>query len=286
MAAIPYSQFGPEYSPVRYSALDALSFCLASRLAYAKNSRGRIARKQIKDQIAAWGFTDVEAFEIVRGHDIDTQGFIALNDDHILAAFRGTESLPDWLTNLQAVKDPGPWQNPEVHEGFQDACLASALKIGETIGRLREGQKVWVTGHSLGGALAVLLAASMLESGLPVHGLYTFGAPRVGDRSFADRLNGELKGAAHWRVVNEGDLVPHVPLEAFFSHAGNRMLLRDRMTTSRSEGVWKKFKKDIWGWIGTTIGEVKLQIAGPHLLDSENGYLQRLAAQAAKSRGI
>lgn len=285
MARISDDQFGPEYSRVKYSALDALSFCLASRLAYAKNSRGRIARKRIRDQIAAWGFTHVEAFEIVRGRDIDTQGFIAINDYHILAAFRGTESLPDWLTNLQTVKDPGPWRRTEVHEGFQDAFLAAALKIGETIGRRRERQRVWVTGHSLGGALAVLLAATMRESDLPVDGLYTFGAPRVGDKAFAVRLDHELDGAAHWRVVNEGDLVPHVPLEAFFSHAGNRMLLLNRMTASGRNSVWNRFKKDIWGWIGSTIGEVKLQIAGPHLLDSENGYLHRLAAQVPARRG-
>ena len=100
------------------------------------------------------------------------------------------------------------------------AFLAAALKIGETIGRRRERQRVWVTGHSLGGALAVLLAATMRESNLPVDGLYTFGAPRVGDKSFADRLDRALEGAAHWRVVNEGDLGPHVPFEAFFSHGG------------------------------------------------------------------
>ena len=279
MDEVPDSRFAPEYSPLRYSPRDALSFCLASRLAYAKNNRGEIARRRIRDQITAWGFSRVESFEIVRGHDVDTQGFIASNDAHILAAFRGTESLPDWLGNFQTVKDPGPWRRTEVHEGFQDAFHAAALKIGETIGRTREGHRVWVTGHSLGGALAVLLAATMRESKLPVDGLYTFGAPRVGDNSFAVRLNRELERAAHWRVVNEGDLVPHVPIEGFFSHAGNRMLLLDRMTTSRRESVWKRFKKDIWGWIGTAIGEVKLQIAGPHLLDSENGYLQRLAAQ-------
>ena len=232
MVNIPDSRFDPEYSRVRYSARDALSFCLASRLAYAKNPSGGIARTRIKDQVAAWGFTHVEAFEIVRGRDIDTQGFIALNDDHILAAFRGTESLPDWLTNLQAVKDPGPWRRTVVHEGFQDAFLASALKIGETIGRKRESQRVWVTGHSLGGALAVLLAATMRESNLPVHGLYTFGAQRVGDRSFAERLDRELGGAAHWRVVNEGDLVPHVPFEGFFTHA-----VRNMPTVSATAGA-------------------------------------------------
>ena len=125
MPAIPDSRFAPEYSRVGYSRLDALSFCLASRLAYAKSPRGAIARQRIRNQIKAWGFSHVESFEIVRGRDIDTQGFITVNDDHILAAFRGTESLPDWLGNLQTVKDPGPWRRTEVHEGFQDAFLAA-----------------------------------------------------------------------------------------------------------------------------------------------------------------
>ena len=124
----------------------------------------------------------------------------------------------------------------------------------------------------------------MRESRLPVDGLYTFGAPRVGNKNFADRLKLELDGAAHWRVVNEGDLVPHVPPESFFSHAGNRMLLLNQMTTSRRKDVWKRFKRDIWGWIGTAIGELKLEIAGPHQLDSDIGYLQRLAAKVSDSK--
>ena len=79
------------------------------------------AQEPIGGQEGGSPLSDVEAFEIVRGRDIDTQGFIAINDDHILAGFQGTESLPDWLTNLQTVKDPGPWRRTEVHEGFQDA---------------------------------------------------------------------------------------------------------------------------------------------------------------------
>lgn len=120
-----------------YSPADALSFCLPSRLAYAKRANNNINRALISREARKWGFLKVESFELVRGRDIDTQGFVAVNDERILAAFRGTEALPDWLTNLQAVKDPGPWRNMEVHEGFQDAFMAAALKIGEIIGRKR-----------------------------------------------------------------------------------------------------------------------------------------------------
>ncbi len=276
MVKRPYSDFFPKYSVPAYSRNDALSLCLVSRLAYEKNSRGRIARTQIRNQAKEWGFSHAECFEIVRGRDIDTQGYIAVNDRIILAAFRGTESLPDWLTNFQAVKDPGPWRNTKVHEGFQDAFFVSALKIGQAIGEKRNNQQVWVTGHSLGGALAVILAATLLENDIPVHGLYTFGAPRVGDKNFARELNDKLRDKAHWRVVNKGDLVPHLPPEMFFSHAGNRKLLLSNKYRSTSPDTWKRFKKDIWGWIGTVIGDTKLQIADSHRLDSANGYLGRL----------
>ena len=282
--AVSYDRFTPDYLPSKYSSRDALSFCLASHLAYAK-ADGRNDEGTISTVTEGWGFREVEAFELVRGSDIDTQGFVAVGERHILAAFRGTESLPDWLTNLQTVTDSGPWGDTKVHEGFQDAFHAAALHIGEVIGRRRRKRhQVWLTGHSLGGALAVVLAATLIESGIPVRGLYTFGAPRVGDRRFAELLNDALKGRAHWRVANEGDLVPHVPPELFFSHAGNRMLLRKDEGPTPSKRTWRRFRKDIWGWIGTVVDDAfdevtdLLKITDPHRLDSEGGYLNRLAA--------
>ena len=277
---VPYSRFAPTYTRPRYCPTDALSFCLASRLAYAKRANNSMNRAAINRQAKAWGFPGVESFEIVRGRGMDTQGFVAVNDLHVLVAFCGSESLPGWQTNLQAAKHPGPWRNTAVHEGFHNAFMAAALKIGEIIGRERQKrQQIWVTGHSLGGALAALLAATLLENKMPVHGLYTFGAPRVGDEEFAGQLNASLRGQAHWRVVNEGDMVPHVPPELFFSHAGKRKLLRNDGTVSESPDDWQDFKEVVWGLMGRMFGGEKLEITDTHLLDSDNGYLQRLAMQ-------
>ena len=276
-----YDDFRPAYAVPEYQPRDALSLCLASQLAYLKNQGNkRIARRRIERQVREWGFDHVEALEVVRGHDIDTQGFIAADGSRILAAFRGTDSLPDWLTNLQTSRDPGPWRDTRVHEGFQDAFHAAALRIGEIIGRTRGSRDVWLTGHSLGGALAVLLAATLLESGVPVAGLYTFGAPRVGNSRFAERLNQELADAAHWRIVNENDLVPHLPPQLFFSHAGNRMLLLDNAEPDQSEDTWKGFIREAWSWMGELTEETRslFNIADPHKLASEGGYLNRLAA--------
>ena len=218
-------------------------------------------------------------FEVVRGWDVDTQGYVAHGPERVLIAFRGTESGRDWRTNFQAVTDPGPWYDTRVHEGFQDAFAAVALRVGEIVGRVvREGQEIWITGHSLGGALAVLLAATLGESGRPVAGLYTFGAPRVGDGAFADRLNAHthMAEAVHWRVANAGDLVPHVPPEPMFSHGGNRVLLLKDGRVSHREEDWIAMTTGMWRWIRGVVSKRALNIKAPHSLEGKGGYLERL----------
>ncbi len=269
---IPYDRFSPEYDTRAYSRLDALSFALAS---YAVYRRPGAATRQFED----WGFDTCEFFNVVRGRDVDTQGIVARSDKVILAAFRGSESKADWNANLQAVKDPGPLGGG-VHEGFQDAFHAATFDIGNAIGRLRDNnQQVWITGHSLGGALAVLLAATLSDAGpsarIPVSGLYTFGSPRVGDKRFAKKFDQALKGV-NFRVVNLADLVPHLPVEMRFSHGGNRVLFFDSGKRSYSRRFWVEAKEKMWGWIGKTIGSRRLVAKDAHLLDSDIGYLKRL----------
>ncbi|NEQ55568.1 MAG: hypothetical protein F6K11_36550, partial [Leptolyngbya sp. SIO3F4] len=67
-----------------------------------------------------------------------------------------------------------------------------------------------ITGHSLGGALATMAAASLLENGFDVAGVYTFGQPRVGDLTFIKQLDEKLPNKV-FRFINNNDIVPHVP---------------------------------------------------------------------------
>lgn len=269
---IPYSRFAPEYDTTGYNRQDALSFAIASYAVYRKATPAR-------RQFESWGFDTVEFFSVTRGRDIDTQGIVARSDDIILAAFRGSESKADWNANFQAVKDPGPLDGG-VHEGFQDAFHAATFDIGSAIGRLRDNdQQVWITGHSLGGALAVLLAATLRAAGppsrVPVTGLYTFGSPRVGDKRFAKQFDLALDGP-NFRVVNLADLVPHLPPEMLFSHGGNRILFFDDGRRSSRRRFWVEAKEKMWGWIGKTIGSRRLVAKDAHLLDSDIGYVKRL----------
>ena len=271
-----YDDLEPDYAVDGYSATDALFFALASRLAYAERDDAA-DDEAIEEQARAWRFDGAEVFEVARGWDVDTQGYVAYGPERVLIAFRGTESGRDWRTNLQAVTDPGPWYDTRVHEGFQDAFAAVALQVGEIIGRVvRQGQPIWITGHSLGGALAVLLAATLLEAGRPVAGLYTFAAPRVGDGAFEAELNDQMRNAAHWRVANAGDLVPHLPPEPMFSHAGKRVLLLEDGGVSHKEEDWRSMTTGMGRWIRGVVSKGALNIKAPHSLEGEGGYLERL----------
>ncbi len=274
MAAIdiPYSRFDPEFSTNQYNPRDALSLALASQAAYLKP--GGASR-----HFRTWGFDHCESFSVARGRHIDTQGVIARNDDIILAAFRGSESKADWNANIQAGKATGPLVGG-VHEGFLEAFQAAAYELGHSVARLRDNQqRIWLTGHSLGGALAVLLAATLLDASrqttIPIDGLYTFGAPRVGDKRFAAAINAGIKGA-NFRVVNLEDIVPHLPPEMIFSHSGHRVLFDAEGARHNQRRKWVEAKGKIWGWIGRTIGSRRLIAKDAHSLKSDIGYLRRL----------
>ena len=161
----------------------------------------------------------------------DTQGFVAEGNEAIIVAFRGTQpNRPmDWFVDVRATR--GHWDHNigEVHDGFYGALRkvwGVTLPNGEVLPRrlVNRGNKtIWITGHSLGGALAELCAAqAMFCSRIPVQGVYTFGQPRVGNKAFATAVNDKL-GSGIYRFVNDRDIVPRVPLFTMgFCHYGNQ----------------------------------------------------------------
>jgi predicted lipase len=153
----------------------------------------------------------------------------ALSNDHFFVfdgstlAFRGTEDLDDWLTNIQIHKQPfslvkGGFEIPcgEVHEGFLENWLAIKAAVLAAIGDVP--RDITVTGHSLGGALATLCAIE-LDAMEWTPKLVTFGAPRVGNDDFVRLVNANIRD--YTRVENFGDPVPWVPTYTRgFRHAG------------------------------------------------------------------
>ncbi|MDF2670936.1 MAG: lipase, partial [Paenibacillus sp.] len=139
-------------------------------------------------------------------------GFILESKEKIIVAFRGTSTTADWISNSIArqekfkyVRDAG-W----THSGFTRIYTSIRPQIRSVLKELPDHKTLYVTGHSLGGALASLCA---LDSAVntPFHNprLYTYGSPRVGDPAFVKAL-GRTIACSH-RVANPYDLVPHLP---------------------------------------------------------------------------
>jgi triacylglycerol lipase len=165
-------------------------------------------------------------------NNTDTSGFVAENDQVVLVAFRGTQpKVPvDWMSDFNALHET--WGHPvgKVHKGFYEALrVVWGLPFnGKEIlpARLlnRGNRTVWITGHSLGGALAELCAAqAQFVSHVPVQGVYTFGQPRCGDEAYATLLQSAM-GMRIFRFINDRDIVPRVPFYGMgFRHYGGEI---------------------------------------------------------------
>ncbi|MGY3640974.1 MULTISPECIES: lipase family protein [Pseudomonas] len=140
----------------------------------------------------------------------DTQAFICHHDELILISVRGTSEIwPDGRRDGDAYQVPFAEGEGKVHRGFYGGALAAYLFIVTYLEKFYSGQKLLITGHSLGGAVALILS-EMLRRNLefsPQIVLYTYGAPRAGDTTFIE----SAKALAHHRIVNQNDPVPSVP---------------------------------------------------------------------------
>jgi triacylglycerol lipase len=175
--------------------------------------------RYVQQELRKAGF---QALKLFTGRS--TQCIVASNDEFVIVTFRGTQVyrpdlkadfggiLADMLADID-LRLVESHQGGSVHRGFQHALdeiwqdqaneqgLASYLnQIQHAGGRHRP---LWLTGHSLGAALATLTAARYGN----VQGVYTFGSPRVGDGAFTAAYQ-----IPTYRFVHHNDVVTHVPL--------------------------------------------------------------------------
>jgi triacylglycerol lipase len=148
--------------------------------------------------------------------------------------FRGTEETPDWLANLKFDFDPWP-NGGEVHSGFKHALDVVWNDIAAAVSNVRG--PLFITGHSLGAALATLAAARMSGDGAS-RAVYAYGSPRVGDAEFVKRFPANVH--VH-RVINDNDAVPTMPPAWLgFRHVGEaRCITEDGrlVVGQKSEGI-------------------------------------------------
>ncbi|KAF8408817.1 hypothetical protein HHK36_004886 [Tetracentron sinense] len=210
-----------------------------------------------------------------RSHLVDTwskdsnwMGYVAVSNDEeshrigrrdIVVAWRGTVTPSEWYKDLQDELEPIGDGDVQVEHGFysiytsksestrynkssaSDQVMKEVIRLVSLY--IQEGEKLslTITGHSLGGALALLNAYEAAASlpDLPIS-VITFGGPRVGNVAFREKLH--RMGVKTLRVVVKQDIVPKMPgfvfhdaveqlymitgkLEWFYTHVGVELQL-------------------------------------------------------------
>ncbi|CAN8232287.1 unnamed protein product [Cochlearia groenlandica] len=209
----------------------------------------------------------------------------------LIIAFRGTEQTKwkDLQTDLMLVpvglnpeRIGGDFkQEVQVHSGFLNAYdsvrirIISLLKMAigyiDDVAEREDKWHVYVTGHSLGGALATLMSLELASSQLAKLGaitvtMYNFGSPRVGNKKFAEAYNQKVNDS--WRVVNHRDIIPTVPRLMGYCHVAQPVYL------SAGDVENMEFQKD--GYDGEVIGEATPDILVSRFMKGEKELVEKI----------
>ncbi len=157
-------------------------------------------------------------------------GFLLESDDDSILVFRGTQRTTEWVGNIYAVQQPYLDPNTgeslgNIHTGFRRIAtsIINPLVV-EAVKQINPTKPCYVSGHSLGAALATVLAmdiALVVPELKPSLQVYVFASPRVGNPGFVRSYAKILPNS--FRITNLADPIPTMPptkLRAEFVHVG------------------------------------------------------------------
>ena len=178
----------------------------------------------------------------------NTQCYIMESKDKVVIAVRGTEvsCTDDIFSDLKFITRKSNTKGG-VHVGFFDDANEIWSAINDYIANpSRSSKKLWICGHSLGGAIACILASRLP---FKTAACYTYGCPRVGNKRWA-----KSQRTVHHRYVNNNDIVPRIPpVWLWFRHYGEliyinyyghvRKLTPWQRTKDRIRGIIRAWQK-------------------------------------------
>jgi hypothetical protein len=151
----------------------------------------------------------------------DVRGYAAANDRHVVVAFRGSTQEREWARGRHFGLVPaGPGR---AHEGFSRLLESIWEPLLAILYDTRAAERhLWLTGHSAGGALALIATLRLEHLGFEPAMTAMFGSPRVLDTVAAASVRTPV-----YRVENADDPVPHVPWPSMggYQHVGTAVRL-------------------------------------------------------------
>lgn len=248
-----------------------------------------------------------------------------------ILCFRGTEpsNILNWMTDASVAPDAFRGITPsmgQVHGGFYRNVMALWPSILESLEKALHGRPVsekthqaappkpmlhklealYITGHSLGGAMAALAGALLYQGAerdqkLYVHlrrvlrGVYTYGQPMVGDAEFARECG--LFDSLLFRHVYKNDIVPHMPPQAAgpFEHFGREYHWSDatqqwEYNAKNTRQAWSLFVSSAFGvadWVGQQLASVRrLKLPIPYSWEAHSPvhYMRTAIQQTSRRR--
>jgi hypothetical protein len=229
----------------------------------------------------------------------NTQAYVGHDAANLVVAFRGSESpatvdgFKDWFltnaNNLLIVPSGragtdfiAAGTGARFHKGFIDALGAVWDPLVAAVEKRQKPKprRLWVTGHSLGGALALLAAWRFPRQFHDVHRVFTFGAPMIGNEAVSKAYERELGGRIY-RYVDDLDPVPRLPTMSLtaneYGHCLREILVGAAGGAAESiTGVFQKFADAAKGGITSGVAD---QLWGPLKQHIDRHFMTNYTAQ-------
>jgi hypothetical protein len=164
--------------------------------------------------------------------------FLTLSGDHQIIAIRGTDNVENAMVDIDLELQADEQLSIRLHQGFAGAANAV---FEDVTSHLAKDKPIDITGHSLGGAIAVILAMYLDNAGYSVAHVVTFGQPKVTNVTGAN----QFEDLPLTRVVTADDIVPLVPPMSplqikdmdIYWHMGEEIILMGNNTYAQTRGL-------------------------------------------------
>ncbi len=220
IASISVAQQAFTLEPEADALSNALPLARLAKLAYGINlepGSPTLAKKFPDNALLNEAFPMVRRFAQGRA-----EGFVAANDSDVIVAIRGHREPDRWMDSIAQAHIAA--YGGRVNKAMQENAAAVWDSVLAAFFDANVGNKrLWLTGHSIGGATAAVLAAELDAEGFNIDAVYTFGAPAIFDANAAASYQPTLH-----RFENDGDWVPEAQwpkLTHKYVHVGTRHLL-------------------------------------------------------------